>query len=549
MNDNVNDSCSEEEEEENETLIHHRPSSSARQQKQQKRPCLLFDSDSDLDFDDDSCDISTQQQPESSLSRLVIDDDDDDLVDTDDDDEDFKQENNNNDTSKGKEKDGLTFHSAIMSALILQPEERWYSSKSRTTTSPSLCMDSIVENELQLISFPDACLLRTASYLDPHEIHNFFSASLNLHNVTIRNVQAFQKLQISSVITYFSILKCYADLVETNVEGGWKSLILFLAKVSQLLQCLYGDVRVPKLHRALLGEKILGNLVGTPMLPWKPTTIINTHAGEEKKKKQRPSLARCIGGDTVASLACHVKYQDNILLGDINTSFLGSPYEQSWKTKMNTYLAQTKSQVPSSSSSSSTKKYELDQDGKHRLQKGLVPIIWLWETNNERHGYTVQLGINVPSSPCCRLGSMVYLYSVDGWDDTDDTDASWIEFGPDENNTSSNADYCWRNPISSLSAFYCLVPSSYSASFVHGKFVPLINDECHAFASCVAHGIAPFDNLENGRYWEDKIMAIKRQEEEEEEENRMDCIETETVHFALAALKGELPLANASDYV
>eukprot|EP00957_Ditylum_brightwellii_P109814 8375572-Ditylum_brightwellii.AAC.1 len=71
-----------------------------------------------------------------------------------------------------------------------------------------------------------------------------------------------------------------------NVEGGRKSLILCLAKVSQLLQRLYGDAGVPELHCALLGEKILGNLVGTPMLPWKPTTITNANTGEEKKKKQ-----------------------------------------------------------------------------------------------------------------------------------------------------------------------------------------------------------------------------------------------------------------------
>jgi len=138
------------------------------------------------------------------------------------------------------------------------------------------------------MALPEGPLLEIASFLAPHELDNYFGLNKALAKGLSKTDSAYN-LRLASCISYYSILKIYADKVADHVHGGWSQTISFLTAAAHKLQIMYDGYEVHKLHRALIAEQVIGvvcNFQG--LLPYHPVHMDVTPGMHQYEANRQP---------------------------------------------------------------------------------------------------------------------------------------------------------------------------------------------------------------------------------------------------------------------
>lgn len=140
----------------------------------------------------------------------------------------------------------------------------------------------------QFLALPEGPLLDIASFLAPHELDNYLSLNKALAQ-GLSKTDSAHKMRLASCIGYYSILKIYADRVQTCIVGGWTKMISFLTAAAHKLQDMYNGYEVHRLHRALVAEQIIGvvcNFQG--LLPYHPMHMDVTPDMDQYEANRQP---------------------------------------------------------------------------------------------------------------------------------------------------------------------------------------------------------------------------------------------------------------------
>ena len=185
----------------------------------------------------------------------------------------------------------VTMRGALENIFNEHPVEHWVPWGLPLDDSTAAFMYTLERGRIacgQFLALPEGVLLDVASFLAPHELDNYLSLNKALAKGLSRTDSA-HKLRLASCIGYYSILKIYADKVQTCVVGGWAQMVSFLTAAAHKLQTMYDGFEVHKLHRALIAEQIIGvvcNFQG--LLPYHPMHMDVTPGMNQYEADRQP---------------------------------------------------------------------------------------------------------------------------------------------------------------------------------------------------------------------------------------------------------------------
>ena len=151
----------------------------------------------------------------------------------------------------------VTLRGALENIFNEHPVERWVPWGLPADSAASYLNERGRLRCGQFQSLPEGLLLEIASFLAPHELDDYLGLNRAFAKGLSKTDSAY-KIRLASCISYYSILKIYADKVQGSVLGGWPQMISFLTAAAHKLQIMYDGYEVHKLHRALIAEQIIG---------------------------------------------------------------------------------------------------------------------------------------------------------------------------------------------------------------------------------------------------------------------------------------------------
>ena len=360
--------------------------------------------------------------------------------------------------------------------------------------------------------------IRSASFLDPHEIDNWATTckaarAVLSYSDADRKLRPSFSVRLQSVFDYFRILKMYADQLE-RLEYDWAVIVKLFTFVAHEMQKRYGNrYEVHPLHRALVAESILEQLCNRP---------------------EACGTMAVFRDDIQPWLDGYGQRNSNNPLNH----FRRDAKKQDLST-INIFASSTEWSV-------SLGDPEKEQDAPEGFLKA-----WLQHASENISNYNEHEAEAISDGRC----PVIWIFS---WNDSNGSDSGIFFHGEkretqikqwwpyyDSHTNDAPPILPWRNSdrtFKGLVHYFLLLPGV----MMDGEELGC-GQQLFRMAWLKAHGIAPFNQEHNALDWKLAMDSIT----EEDDEDQGVPLDVDLIHANVraAAIDGLLPMAKASDYV